>query len=386
MANSIVKKPASKPAKPYPEFPLYAHATKRWAKKIRGRTHFFGPWADWQAALERFQYEIDYLRQGKTPPPRDQTALTVEDLVNSMLEHREAKVQSGEMSQRTWDDYKRTGTTLVESLGRHTTVESLTANDFAKLRAKLAKRLKLVALGNEIGRCRVFFNFAYKNDLIDRPVKMGLGFDKPSRKSLKREKQTRAAKVFTVEELRTLYHAADPQMKAFILLGLNGGLGNSDIGQLEQRHVQDGWIVFPRPKTLVDRRFPMWKETREAVAVSQQTKYPDLPFIFVTKYGQQWHKDSKASPLSAEFRKLCVEHGLHQAGRGFYALRHTFRTVADGCRDAVAIGHIMGHADDSMAATYREWIEPERLQAVADHVYAWLKPMFCKPRAKRGAK
>jgi hypothetical protein len=30
----------SKPAKPYPEFPLYAYAAGLWAKKIRGRVHY----------------------------------------------------------------------------------------------------------------------------------------------------------------------------------------------------------------------------------------------------------------------------------------------------------------------------------------------------------
>jgi hypothetical protein len=36
----------------------------------------------------------------------------------------------------------------------------------------------------------------------------------------------------------------------------------------------------------------------------------------------------------------------------------------------------MGHSDDSMGGTYREWIEPERLEAVAKHVRKWLAPMF----------
>lgn len=375
MSDSIGKQPACKPPKPYPDFPLYPHATKRWAKKIKGRTHFFGPWADWQAAYDKYQYEMPYLIQGKTPPPRNQAAVTVGHLVNAFLEHKEAKVQAGEMARRTWADYKATGERLVESFGRHVTVESLTASDFAKLRTKLAKTLGLVALGNEIGRVRVFFNFAYKDHLIDAPVRMGLSFSKPSRKSIKKAKEAKPKKIFTIEELRTLYQKADRQLQAFMLLALNCGLGNGDIGQLEFRHIQDGWLRYPRPKTLVNRECPLWPETLAAIEKSKQTK-SELPFVFITKYGGSWHKDSNDSPISKEFRKLCRDCKLHQVGRGFYSLRHQFRTVADGCRDLVAIDHIMGHSDDSMGANYREWIEPERLQAVVDHVRAWVAPMW----------
>jgi integrase len=58
--------------------------------------------------------------------------------------------------------------------------------------------------------------------------------------------------------------------------------------------------------------------------------------------------------------------------RNFYALRHTFEAVGGETHDQVAVNAIMGHVDDSMAATYRERISDERLAAVAEHVRRWL--------------
>jgi integrase len=63
---------------------------------------------------------------------------------------------------------------------------------------------------------------------------------------------------------------------------------------------------------------------------------------------------------------------LHRRGFGFYTLRHVFRTIADASRDPAAIDLIMGHADPSMGAHYRERIDDARLTAVADYVRNWL--------------
>src|SRR5262249_3810103 len=95
--------------------------------------------------------------------------------------------------------------------------------------------------------------------------------------------------------------------------------------------------------------------------------------VFLTKYRQSWFKADSAGPLIWEVRKLLNKLGINgRKGLGFYALRHTFRTVANESKDQPAVDFIMGHEIPHMSPGHREAIGGARLKAVADYVHAWL--------------
>jgi len=91
----------SKPAKPRPDFPLFPHATGRWAKTIRGKLYYFGKWACPDAALQRYVEERDDLYAGRKPRRKGE-GLTIKDLVSKFLLAKKARVDAGELALGTF--------------------------------------------------------------------------------------------------------------------------------------------------------------------------------------------------------------------------------------------------------------------------------------------
>jgi len=64
--------------------------------------------------------------------------------------------------------------------------------------------------------------------------------------------------------------------------------------------------------------------------------------------------------------------GVKRPGLGFYSLRRTFETVAAETGNQIAVDHIMGHIDQSMAGVYRQQIADRHLTSVSEYVRNWL--------------
>jgi integrase len=375
------------------EFPLGPHPTGRWCKKIKGKVYFFGKIADgWETALTRYKEDRDALFAGRKPSPRNKDGLRLLELSNQFLHFKRGLIQTGELTMRTWYDYHHTGERLLKVFGKERLVEDLGPADFETLRANFATTWGPTKIGNEVTRTRMIFTYAFEQGLLASPIRYGPTFRGPNRKTLRKVRKANGPRMFEADELRRIIESADPCMKAMVLLAANGGLGNHDVATLPTSalDLEKGWLDFPRPKTQVDRRIPLWPETIAAVkawlAIRPEAKRPeDEVLVFLTRQRFGWSRAGRLveeengttaakgfdSPVSKVFKAML--NTLHIDGhRGFYALRHGFETIGGDTGDQVAVNAIMGHADQSMAGLYRERIDPERLRRVTEHVRTWL--------------
>jgi integrase len=351
---------AERPAKPYPEFPLFPHRNGQWAKKIAGQTVYLGPWSDWQAALKRYEG----LGSGSS---------TLKASVSKYLAAQKLRQESGEITLRHYLAVEWVLDRLLTQIEPNKAIKKLTSEDFGVWRAHLATTNKAVALGSHIRRVKAFLNWCCREKIIsDLPA--GDSLKKPTAARLRIERSERGSRMFKPSEIRKLLVCATPQMRAMILLALNAGLGNEDVAQLRTKHLDGRWLDFPRTKTGVERRVPLWPETREALAAVIRA---DDDIVFRTKYGNPWICKSKLagdSPVSQAFKRLCNGVGVYKKGRGFYSLRHVAETVGEEAGDHPAIEYILGHAPaaNDMSAVYRERMSSKRLVKVVKYIRKWV--------------
>lgn len=90
----------AKPNKPRADFPLFVHASGKWAKTIKGRTHYFGRWADPEGALQDYLDKKDNLYAGRTPQAL--AGLDLAHLCSRFMDSKEIDLDSGKLSPRTF--------------------------------------------------------------------------------------------------------------------------------------------------------------------------------------------------------------------------------------------------------------------------------------------
>lgn len=396
-------------SKPYKSFPLTAHRNGQFVKKIRGKLFYFGSVKDPDAALSCYHEHCEGLHSGRITEVTRDAGITVGALANRFLEAAEARRDAGELAQRTFVDYYRDCERLVGFFGRDRAVETITRDDLKALRKHLARGITPETLNGRIGVTRSVFKFAYEEELVEKPIRFGKDLRRPDRRLLRRSRAEAGRKHFLAGEIRMLLDAAPLQLRAMILLGINCGMGNLDVAALPTNciDIEHGWIDYPRAKTGVRRRCPLWPETIKAiVAVQQDSKAVRIKptpeahgLLFVTRRGHPFVRSAaKVLPngrphvvehdaIATTLKRIMDRKGIAIRGLGFYGLRRSFETIGAETGNQVAVDHIMGHvpASSDMGAVYRQHVAEGALRQVTNHVRTWLFGAAAKknPAAKR---
>ena len=142
---------------------------------------------------------------------------------------------------------------------------------------------------------------------------------------------------------------APPVLRAMVLLGINSGLGNTDIGNLPANCIdlERGWLDYARVKTGVQRRCPLWPETVEAIRAAmadmarhrRQRTASAKALLFATRMGlpftrEEYHASRNGKPhvvlhdaVADAMQKAMKKAGVCLKGLGFYGLRRSFETI-----------------------------------------------------------
>jgi len=367
----------------------------RYRKIIRGRAFYFGDGDDRDAALADYLALRHHLELGRSldearalaarADGKSHGRVTVDELANRFVADKLAAHEEGSIQTQTFRDYKHAARMLIGCVGRSTIVEELTANDFVKIKRELQKGRVLQTVKNMIVNIKIIFNFAYDRDLIDRPMKYGREFHVTNRAVVKSRIDTPTF-YFSAPQLRQLIDTADVRLRAQVLLGINGALGNKDVALIRERHIdfENGWVNYARRKTGQARSFPLWPETVEAILAAIKIRplakvADESDCIFIGREGRVLCRDHGHTQLRRTFRNHLDKNGDYPKGAGFYTLRRTFITIGRKTGRSLCVKYIAGHAMTDITDRYDATVnnatdifDPAGLVEVSQFVRNWL--------------
>jgi integrase len=338
---------------------------------IRGVPYTFGRDGDWQSALEEYHAIAPAASAGRPLPNVANRSVTVRQMANRYLAERENDVRHSTLTLGAWDDYRHALARFCKFVGPSTPARELGPEHFARFAVDLRKTLGSYAYNRTRALILAWLRHAAAAEWVPT-VNVGVGFKRVPAGKMRGERKVR---LFTPAQVKALLKHAGPQMRAMILLGLNGGFGSTDCANLRREHIDGDVIRYKRPKTNIARTVPLWPETVKALR-NVLVLRPDDAVVFRTKSGAVWVRTKRnkkgrvvtVDAVAGRFGKLMDAAKIVMPGVGFYALRHTFATYANEVRDADARRHIMGRRLPELDDVYIEHLFLPRLKTLTDHV------------------
>ena len=251
--------------------------------------------------------------------------------------------------------------------------KDLTSAMLAGYRQMLAEdsTISIVTANHYIGHIRMLLNWGRRMQGISHPPMGSIEKFSTTKRAKKGHGRKQCREPLTWDELEKLFSVANVTDSALLMLGLNCGFGNMDIGTLKLCSIDlvHGTICHPRPKTGVERHFNLWPETVE-VLKAYIAEYRGEPInddvgklVFVGRKGNPlcWErideegKLKRSDAVMCRFKRLFAKAGLKRKyGVGFYIMRHTYATIiGSNSHDLREVQAALGQRTFEQQETYR---------------------------------
>ena len=313
--------------------------------------------------------------------------LTIKELIDRWMEHRRKELKVGKIQSHAYHSTQEVVERFEKCHGKGRLVDLLEILETYRTKQLFREDGEPMApntIDRHVQQIQTMLRWAETRSLLPHNYEMlSEIFCKTPQVDHRRYQLTKRKKLglrlYTKAEIALLLKHANPQYKAMIYLALNCGFGNGDLGELniEDLDLSAASHIHSRKKTCQERRAFLWPETVAAVKAVIATRpvardVTDANRLFLTRTGiafvrqaspagEVGKRPSRVDYVSLYFNDLLTNAGVKK-GRGFYGLRHTFRTTADNTTDMHAIALVMGHKLQGMAATYVQQIKDDRLR------------------------
>ncbi|WP_168565001.1 phage integrase family protein [Crateriforma spongiae] len=227
--------------------------------------------ADPRGLLECYFPEKAVLDRSDPPwatKPQPTASGTLGAIARTFLKEKKAEADAGQLSFGRYKQLKIKVDQFVSFVGANKKPSELTNGALTNYRIELLDQVASDTLSAKTAKDKLavavqFVRWAVSESLIERPAIL----DSPNRLSI--TASAGRIQVFDELELQTLYKGANDRTRLFMLLCLNCGMTQVDIGKLRHDEVdwKKGRIARKRSKTakhgdaIPTVNYPLWKET-----------------------------------------------------------------------------------------------------------------------------
>jgi len=266
--------------------------------------------------------------------PGKHKAGSIATLLNQYLDSRRMAVQARQLSQASYASDKYRLAAFIKYCERKKAtdlVDAISPTNLDNYRSYLLSQLSrgraaAVSVKHSLRTVKAALLWAYDKEKLDALPRV---LNKYAEISLPAPRP----RFFTVQEVQTLYAAANDRMRLYILLALNCGYTQADIATLEHGHIdwQTGMVSRQRHKTGQPQEHKLWPITLDMLkqhATQAGQRDPDLALLgaegnpLVSEKIKDDGTPSKVDAIGLAFGRLLVKCKVND-GRGFGIFRKT---------------------------------------------------------------